>query len=153
MCLVTQSCPSLCNPMDCSPLASSVHGDFPGKGTRGGCYAVFQGLFPTQGLNPGLHHCRWIIYQLSHQGSPRILEWIAFPFSSRYSQPRNRTRVSCIAGGFFTSWATREVCLFKYVMLTTDRIFKLRQLMGQVNFISATVMYIYNDIHPQCCKT
>jgi len=45
---------------------------------------------------------------LSHQGSARILEWIAYPFSCRSSRPRNWTGVSCIAGGFFTSWATRE---------------------------------------------
>ena len=38
----------------------------------------------------------------------RILEWVAFPFSRGYTQPRNQTQVSCIAGGFFTSWATRE---------------------------------------------
>ena len=62
----------------------------------------------TQGLNPGLLHCRRILYQLSHKGSPRILEWVACPFSSWSSQPRNWTQVSCIAGGFFTNWATRE---------------------------------------------
>ena len=50
---------------------------------------------------------RQILYQLSHKGSPRILEWVAYPFSSRSSQPRNGTGVSCIAGRFFTSWATR----------------------------------------------
>ena len=44
-----------------------------------------------------------ILYQLSHKGSPRILEWVAYPFSSRSSQTRNQTRVSCIAGGFFTN--------------------------------------------------
>ena len=38
----------------------------------------------------------------------RILEWVAFSFSRGSSQPRNRTQVSCFAGGFFTSWATRE---------------------------------------------
>ena len=56
----------------------------------------------------GCPHCRWILYQLSHQGSPRILEWVAYPFSSRSSWSRNQTRVSCIAGGFFTNWAIRE---------------------------------------------
>ena len=56
----------------------------------------------------GAIDCRWILYQLSHRGSSRILEWVAYPFSSRSSQPRNRTRVSCIAGGFFTNWAIRE---------------------------------------------
>ena len=59
----------------------------------------------SQGSNPGLLHCGLILYQLSHKGSPRILQWVAYPFSSRSSWPRNRTRVSCIAGGFFTNWA------------------------------------------------
>jgi len=68
-----------------------------------GSLSLLQGIFPTQGLNPGLPHCRWTLYQLSHKGSPRILEWVAYPFSSGSSQPRNRTWVSCIAGGFFTN--------------------------------------------------
>ena len=67
-----------------------------------------KGVFPTQGLNLGLPHCRRILYQLSHQRSPRVLEWVAYPFSSGCSRPRNQTRVSYIAGGFFTSWGTRE---------------------------------------------
>ena len=48
-----------------------------------------RGIFPTPGSNPGLPHCRQILYQLSHKGSPRILEWVSYPFSSRSSQPRN----------------------------------------------------------------
>ena len=40
-----------------------------------------RGIFPTQESNPGLPHCRWVLYQLSHKGSPRILEWVAYPFS------------------------------------------------------------------------
>ena len=111
VCLVIQLCPTLCNPMGCSPPGSSVHGDSPGKNTGVGCHALLQGIFPTQGLNPGLLRCWWILYHLSHQGSPRILEWVAYPFSRASSRLRNRTRVSCIAGGFFTSWATREVCM------------------------------------------
>ena len=46
-----------------------------------GSLSVLQGIFPTQGLNPGLLLCRRILYYLSHQGSPRILEWVAYPFS------------------------------------------------------------------------
>ena len=61
----------LCNPMDCSPLGSSVHGSSLGKNTGVGCHALFQGIFPTQGSNTGLPHCRWVLYQLSHQGSPK----------------------------------------------------------------------------------
>ena len=71
MCLVTQSCPTLCDPRDCSPPGSSVHGDSAGKNTEVGCHPL-QGIFLTQGSNPGLPHCRWILYHLSHQGSPLL---------------------------------------------------------------------------------
>ena len=80
----------------------------PGQNTRVNSLSILQGIFPTQGLNPGLSHCRQIIYHLSHKGSPRILEWVAYPFSSGSSQPRNQTGVSCIANGFFTNWVIRE---------------------------------------------
>ena len=70
LCLVTQSCPTLCNPMDCSPPGSSVHRDSPSKNTGVGCHALLQGIFPTQESNQGLLHCRQILYQLSYQGSP-----------------------------------------------------------------------------------
>ena len=80
----------------------------PGQNTGVGSPSLLQGIFPIQGLNWGLPHCRWILYQLSQQGSPRILEWVAYPFSRGSFWPRNRTRVSYIAGRFFTSWATRE---------------------------------------------
>ena len=72
-----------------------------GQNTGVGTHSLLQRIFPIQGSNPGLPHCRHILYQLSHQGSPRILEWVAF--SSRSSQPKNRTGVSCIAGGFLTN--------------------------------------------------
>ena len=72
-----------------------------GQNTGVGSLSLLQGIFPTQGSNPGLPHCRRILYQLSHQGSPRMLEWIAYHFSRGSSQPRNQTGVSCIAGGFF----------------------------------------------------
>ena len=75
----------------------------PGQNTGVGSLSLFQGVFPTQGLNPGLPHCGRILYQLSHQGSLRILEWVAYLFSSRSSQPRNQAGVSCIAGRFFTN--------------------------------------------------
>ena len=57
---------------------------------------LLQGIFPTHGLNPGIPHCRRILYHLSHQGSPRILGWVAYTFSSRSSWPRNPTRVSSL---------------------------------------------------------
>ena len=73
----------------------------PGQNTGEGSLSLPQGIFPTQESNPGLPYCRQILYQLSHQGSPRILEWVASPFSCGSSRPRNWTRVSCIAGGFW----------------------------------------------------
>ena len=122
---VTQSCPTLCNPMD-----FTIHGIFqarilvlvaisflkshsivsdslqppglyspwnsPGQKSGVGSLSLLQGVFLTQGSNPGLPHCRWILYQLSHEGSPRILEWVAYPFSSGFSQPRNQTGVSSL---------------------------------------------------------
>ena len=65
--LVAQSCLTLCDPMDCSPPCSSVHGDSSGKNIGVDCHTLLQGIFPTQNL----------------------------------------TQVSCIAGRFFTIWATR----------------------------------------------
>ena len=72
LCLVAQSCLTLCDPMNRSPPGSSVHGDSPGKNTGVGCHAFLQGILPTQGSNPGLPHCRWILYHLGHQGSLRM---------------------------------------------------------------------------------
>ena len=60
--LVTQSRPTLCDPMDSSPPGSSVHGDSPGKSTRVGFHVLFQGICPTQGSNPGLLHRKQILY-------------------------------------------------------------------------------------------
>ena len=85
----------------------TVHGILQARILEWVAYPFSRRSSPTQGSNPGLPHCRQIIYQLSHKGTPRILEWIAYPFSSRYSQPRNRTRVSWITGRFFTNWAIR----------------------------------------------
>ena len=79
-----------------------------GQNTGVGSRSLLQEIFPTQGSNPGLPHCRQILYQLSHKKSPRTLEWVAYPFSSWSSWPRNGTGVSCIAGGFFTSWTVRK---------------------------------------------
>ena len=84
----------------------------PGQNTGVGNLSLFQGIFSTQVSNSGLPHCRRILYQLSDQGSPRILEWVAYPFSSRCSWPRNGTGVSCIAGRFFTNWAIREAPVY-----------------------------------------
>ena len=92
--------------------------------------SLLQGIFPTHGSNPGLSHCRWILYQLSHKGSPKILEWVAYPFSRGSSRPRDWTQVSCTAGGSFTSWGishgyiytlwnTYTLCVYIYIYIHT----------------------------------
>ena len=73
-----------------------------------GSLSLLQGIFPTQGSNSGLPHCRQILYQLSHKGRPKTLEWVVYPFSRGASWLRNQSGVSCITGRFFTNWAIRE---------------------------------------------
>ena len=75
--LVTQSCPALCDPMNCSPPGSRPW-ESPGKNTGVDFHALLQGIFPTQRLNPDLLHFRHILYCLSHQGSPRTpkVKWL-----------------------------------------------------------------------------
>ena len=78
LCLVIQSCLILRDPMDgifatsmdSSPPVSSVHGDSPGKNTGVGCHFLLQGIFPPKGSDPGLLHCRRILYCLRNQGRP-----------------------------------------------------------------------------------
>ena len=101
--------------VSCSVISDSLqpHGLYspwnsPGQDTRVGSLSLFQEIFPTQRLDPGLLHCRWILYQLSHKGSPGILEWIACPFTSGFPWFRGQTGFSCIAGRFFMNWAIRE---------------------------------------------
>ena len=136
-----KSCPTLCDPMDCSLPGSSCPWNFPGKNTGVGCHFLLQGIFLTQGSSPhllGLLHgqadslpqappgktvtplkvkvkvsqscpttCDPMDYTVHGILQIRILEWVANPFSRGSSQPRDQTGVSCNAGGFFTSSATR----------------------------------------------
>ena len=99
----------------CSVMSSSLqpHGLYsprtsPDRNAGVSSLSLLQGVFPTQGSNPDLPPYKCVLYQLSHKGSPRILEWVAYPFFSGSSPCRNQTRVSWIAGEFFTSWATKE---------------------------------------------
>ena len=87
LCLAAQLCLTLCDPMDCSTSGSSVHWDSQGKNASMDCHALLQGIFQTQGVNPALLHCRWILDCLIHQGSPWIQEWVAYPFSRGFSDP------------------------------------------------------------------
>ena len=100
---VTQLCPTFCDPMD----YIQNHGILQARILEWVAFPFSRGSSQS-GSNPGLQHFRWILYLLSHKGSPRILKWVAYPFPKGSSQPKSPTRVSCIAGGFFTKWAIRE---------------------------------------------
>ena len=82
-----------------------------GQNTGVGSLSLLQGIFPIQGSSPGLPYCKQILYQLSHKGSPRILEWIAYSFSSRSSQPRNQTGISGIAAAAAAAAKSLQSCL------------------------------------------
>ena len=70
--LVIWSCPTLCDPMDCSLPGSSIHGIFPRKSTGVGFDFLLQRIFLTQGSNLGLPHCRQTLYHLNRQGSSSV---------------------------------------------------------------------------------
>ena len=89
----------------------------PGQNTGVCSLSLLQGIFPTQGLNPGLSHCSRILYQQSQKGSPRILKWVAYPFSSGSFWPRNGTGVSWNAGGFFTNELSEKDSIYECVYL------------------------------------
>ena len=80
---ITQSCPTLYDPMNYTVCGMNSTGQNPGVGSL----CLPQGIFPTQGSNPGLLHCRGILYQLSHKGTSRILEWVAYPSPADLPNP------------------------------------------------------------------
>ena len=131
--LVAQSCLTLCDPMDCSPSGSSVHGILQARILEGIAISFSRvssrprdqtqisriaGRFVTIWATRGspkvkvtqlcLTLCDPMDYTVCFILHARILEWVAFPFSRRSSQPMDGTQVSHIAGRFFTIWATRE---------------------------------------------
>ena len=151
MYLVTQSSDwALCDLMYCSPAGSSVYGDSPGKNTGVGCHALLQGIFPNQVLNPGLPHWVQILYHLSHQGGLWMLMLVASPFARGSSWPKNGIGASCIAGGFSTSWATREaLVLFRELPLisTSLRLFLISCERLNLMLLSVTrLSWKYNDL-------
>ena len=70
--VLSRSCLTLRDPMDCSSPGSSIHGDSLGKNSGMACHALLQGIIPTEGSNPVLSHCRQNLDRLSHQGSPGV---------------------------------------------------------------------------------
>ena len=113
LCWVTQSCTTLCNPMDCSPSGSSVYRNYPGRSTGVGCHALLQGS-SQPGFKPR-YPALQVDFLVSEPPRKPNIEWVAHPFSRGSSWPRNQTGIFCIAGRFFMSWATRDIKLHKCI--------------------------------------
>ena len=114
LCLVTQSCLTVCNPVDCNPPGYSVHRDSPGKNTGLGCYALLQGILPTQGSHPGLLHCTAFSLLSESPVKPKNTGGGSLSLPSLGdSWAKNQTRVSCIAGWSLQT-ATREAQKTRY---------------------------------------
>ena len=94
---VTQSCLTLCNPMAYSPWNSL------GQNTGVGSLFLLQGIFPTQASNPGLLHCKRILYQLSHQGSPwgHQVSYKCFPLGGKTTVNLSRRLLLKVRDFFF----------------------------------------------------
>ena len=100
----------------CSVVSDSLrpHGLYsswnsPGRNTGVSSLPLLQGNLPNPGIEPRSPALKANSLPAEPQGSPIILEWVAYPFSGGSFWPRNRTGISCIAGGYFTNWAIRKV--------------------------------------------
>ena len=107
LCLVAQSCLTLCDPLDCSPPFPSVHGDSPGKNTGVGCMPSSRGSSQPKDLTQvsctaGRFFTIWATRAAQEYWKA------AYPYSRGTSWCRNWTGVSNTTGGSFISWATRE---------------------------------------------
>ena len=130
---VAQSRLSLCDPRDCSPPGSFVHGFSRQEHWSGLPFPWLQGIFLTQGSNPGLHHCRWILYHLSHQGSlvnVKISHYFHICRGARFKTPKHN--ISLWNKIVYFSLVLKE-CLYIFSFLfKAIPSFQLTQLMLEI---------------------
>ena len=82
----------------------------PGQNTGVGSLSLLQEIFPTQASNPGLPHCRQIVYQLSHKGSAGKQEWVAYSFSADLPDPGTEPRSPTCQGAISQSCQNYWAC-------------------------------------------
>ena len=133
--LVTQFCPTPCDSKDFIPPGFYVHGNYPGKNTGVGCHALLHGIFPTQGSNPGpLRAGRFFFCHLSHQRSPRTLEWVATLHSAGgLPNPGVKTVSSALQVDSLPA-ELPEVQRSRVVLLKATVIFQMTVMMIKVTF-------------------
>ena len=131
----------------CSILCD--HMDSSGQNTGVGSLSLLQEVFPTQGLNPGLTHYRRILYQLSHQGSPGILEWVAYPFSSRSSNPGVKPRSPALQEDSLPTELPGRLCSLFYKNITSpfiiycDFVFMFWEILYILDFFGFVYLKIF----------
>ena len=142
---VVQSCLTLCDPMDCKTPSFPVHESLQAGILKWVVFPFSRGSSPTQGSNPGLPHCRQVLYQLSHKGKPKntgvgslsLFQWIFLTQESN--------QVSCFAGGFFTNWAMREALSLRTKILIVHGINQLK--FAPISFQPHTFFTIFLEGH------
>ena len=113
---VTQSCPTRSDPMDCSPWNP------PGQNIGVGSLSLLQGIFPTlQRSNPGLPHCRKILYQLSHKRSPREVKAIVFPVVKYGCESWTVKKAECRRIDAFELWCWRRLLRVPWIARRSNR--------------------------------
>ena len=143
LCLVAQSCATLCDPMDCSPPGFSVRGILQARILEWVAIPSSRGSSQT-GDRMQVSHVAGGFFTSWATREAQEYWWVACPFSRGSSQPRNWTRVSCIAGGFFTNWAIRRACCFPLVKIVCSYLSRNRL----VFFISHCLNSIYRGLPP-----
>ena len=94
----------------------------PGQNTEVGSLSLPQGILLTQGSNPGLWHCRRILYQLSYKGSPRVLEWVAYPFSRVLPDPGIEPGSPALQADSLPTELSGNLIHWQNLILTTETI-------------------------------
>ena len=110
--------------MDCSPPGSSVHGDSPVQNTEVSCHALLQGIFPTQGLNPGLPHCRQILHCLSHKFNTSLF-FCSYCCSCGHWELFHLAPVSLWHPPVIVAWVVVFLFLCTYLLSDTTRCSRL----------------------------
>ena len=141
---ITQLCSTICDPKD-----YTVYGILQARILELVAFPFSRDL-PNPKIDPRSPALRVDSLPAEPQGSPRILEWVAYPFSRGSSQPRNYTRVSHIAGRFFTSWATRKTGLWYpddtfYLIFSTLQDFKWFRMTSFWNSFELKYLKFYLD--------
>ena len=115
--LVTKSCPTLCDPMDCSFPGSSVHCDYPDKNTGVSCHFLLQGIFPNQGSNPHFLHWQVDSLPLSHQGNhvqPKFSSVQSLSHVWLFATPSTATRQASLS--ITNSWSLLKLMSVESMM-------------------------------------